>query len=290
MKRTLVTQATWAVFLAAGLLAGAGCSSQAKLKRYLDRAERYFGNERYSEAFVEYMNALRLDSTNRVAMRQIGLACFEMGDIQRAYPFLSKASELDPTNLNVRVKIGVIYLLAGQREKAREEAERVLGSSPDNLDGLVLLSDATSTVAGQKEVLKRLEACRGSLGAILRYQLALGNANLRVSQFDAAEKAYREAQRIDPKSPQPHQALGLLRRAQGDRAAAMAEYEKAAELSPPDSNARTQLAGIYLQEGRTNDAVRVLDEVARKKPDQASAQYMLAEIDFAQKRYDGYLK
>ena len=45
----------------------------------LARADRYFAGEHYHEAIIEYLNVLRIDPTNIRALRNTGLAHFELG-------------------------------------------------------------------------------------------------------------------------------------------------------------------------------------------------------------------
>src|SRR5262245_7359470 len=138
---------TWTVLLAVGLLVGAGCSRspEAQKARYLDRGDKYAAREQYREAILEYRNVLRLDPTNARATRQLGLSHNQLGEVAQAFPFLLKAQELAPDDSEVRLKLGAIYLLAGKRDEAREEANTVLTREPNNLDALALLADTSTS-------------------------------------------------------------------------------------------------------------------------------------------------
>src|SRR3990170_8240758 len=111
----------WALLLVVGLLLAAGCarSPEAKKARHLERGDRYFSRQQYREAVIEYRNVLQFEGTNTHAIRQLGLAHYQLGELGHAQRFLLKSQELEPDNATVRLKLGTMYLLARQPEKAR---------------------------------------------------------------------------------------------------------------------------------------------------------------------------
>src|SRR5882724_10521257 len=118
----------WAGLLVVGLLVVAGCSRspEAQKARHLERGDKYAAREQDKEAILEYRNVLRLDPANARAMRQLGLLHYHLGELGYAYRYLLKAQELTPNDLDVRLKLGAIYLLGGKIEEARQEAKFVL--------------------------------------------------------------------------------------------------------------------------------------------------------------------
>src|SRR5262245_54828077 len=93
----------WCVLLILGLVLAAGCarSPEAKKARHLERGDRYFQKEQYRDAIIEYRNALRIEGANATAIRQIGLAHYQLGELAQSFSYLLKAKELDPNNLDV---------------------------------------------------------------------------------------------------------------------------------------------------------------------------------------------
>src|SRR2546422_4803804 len=138
--------ARWMALLAAGLLAAACARSpEAQKARHLEHGDRYVQREQFREAIIEYRNVLRFDQNNGHAMRQLGLAHYQLGELAQAYQYLLKAQELAPHDLNVRLKLGTIYALSGKLAEARAEAELILAREPGNTDGLVLLGSVVRT-------------------------------------------------------------------------------------------------------------------------------------------------
>src|SRR3989304_10324932 len=132
----------WTLLLVIGLLVVAGCarSPEAKKARHLERGDRYFSRQQYREAVIEYRNVLQLDGKNVQATRQLALAHYQLGELGHALRYLLKSQELEPDNAAVRLKLGTMYLLGRQPEKAREQAGFVLKKEPKTPEALGLLA------------------------------------------------------------------------------------------------------------------------------------------------------
>ena len=111
---------------------GLGCarSPEAQTARYLDRGDSYLKKARYREAIIEYENALRIQRTDPRATRQLGLAHYQLGEFGQAARYLLKAEELAPDQLDVRLKLGALYILDRRWKEAQAEADYVLARDP----------------------------------------------------------------------------------------------------------------------------------------------------------------
>src|SRR3990170_7617 len=200
----------WTLLLVVGLLVAAGCarSPEAKKARHLERGDRYFSGQQYREAVIEYRNLLQLEGTNARAIRQLGLAHYQLGELGNALRYLLKSQELEPDNTGVRLKLGTIYLLGRQPEKAREQAEFVLKKDPKSLEALGLLAGAANTPRDIDAAVRRLEEARADLGDKAKFHLALGTLYVRQRNVTGAEQAFKEAVAAEPTSVDAHTALG----------------------------------------------------------------------------------
>lgn len=108
----------------------AGCSKEAKTTRLLAEAENYFKAGDYDKAKLSYLNAVQLDPQNALAFERIGEMWLDDWAPIRAGAFLAKASELDPNNVQNRVRLARSYAATGQFGDARKEALKVLEQSP----------------------------------------------------------------------------------------------------------------------------------------------------------------
>jgi tetratricopeptide (TPR) repeat protein len=284
---------TWrfaSLLLCALVLAGACARSpEARKARHLDRGDRYFLQEKYREAILEYRNALRIEGTDARATRQLGFAHYELGELGEALRYLQQAEKLEPSRTEVHLKLGHIYLLAGRTDEARAAAEAVLGRLPMNLDALILVVGAARTPEEITAVTHRLEGARSRLEHMAKFHLALAGLYLRAADVGSAERALLEAVAREPGSVDAHTALGNFYASGRDLAKAEQEYKVAANLTQPGAPARIRLADSYLSRGRREEARRILEELTREAPDYLPAWRQLASISFAEERIDDSL-
>jgi tetratricopeptide (TPR) repeat protein len=266
------------------LALGAGCSRESKRARHQERADRYFAAEDFTRAEIEYKNVLRLDRTNRVAIKRLGQIYFQRGGIPDAFQLLRVSAQLEPGDPDVHTKLGVCYLVIGSNNTARAEALKALGVDPGNEEAFLLLADAAQSPKEIQETQQQLEKLRPKSGGTAGFHLALGSLALEQQDLKAAEAAFTQALRLDPKSSGAHSAMGRLRFLQGDTAQAEQSLKAAAELAPIRSARRIKYAEFKIRNGDLAGARQVLENITKKAPDYSSAWVRLAEISLAEKK------
>jgi len=267
--------------LALAVAAGAGCSKQARLGRHLARGNRDFQKEQYDKAEIEYLLVLRAAPQNPAANRQLGLLCYTEGRLPQASFFLHKAAELEPANLDVRLKLGLIYLSAHRPKEAREAAALVLQKQPQNEEALLLLASAATTNQ-VREVAQRIEQLPPAARGRASSHLALGTLAVIQQDLAKAEAEFKAAVAADPKSSEACMALAALYLARTNRALAEPAMKKAAELAPLRSGLRLRYAGLKLGTGAQEEGKRLIEEITRKAPDYVPAWVLLAQLAFDQ--------
>src|SRR5215470_12610487 len=150
----------WASLLLVILVVTTACARtpEARKARYLESGDRYFKKEQYREAVIEYRNVLRIDPNQPHAIAQLGLAHYQLGELGQSIPFLLWARQLTPDDAEVRLKLGMIYLLARKPQEAAQEAQAILAKNPESLDALVLLADAADSPEAVTATLGRFDA------------------------------------------------------------------------------------------------------------------------------------
>src|SRR6266513_1235604 len=128
------------LILAATLIAG--CSKEGRKARLLGEADNYFKAGNYDKTKLAYLNVLRLDPKNALAFERIGAMWQEDGAPLRAGAFLAKASELDPKNVQNRIRLSRCYVDTGRFADGTKEALKVLEQAPENGEALVTLTEA----------------------------------------------------------------------------------------------------------------------------------------------------
>ena len=270
------------LFLIVTLLAG--CSKSARKSSDLARAARDFESGAYDNAKIDYLKVLQDDPNTSLAYARLGQIWFEEGAPLRAGAFLKKAEELSPDDTDNRLRLARVYQAIGALADARKEVLTVLQQSPTNGQALVALAELARTseeVTAAEQVLQKFPAKESAA-----YQLAMANLALRKKDVPAAQEAITKALTADPKSPDAHQAHGLLKLLQKDPKGAVAELKTAAELSPVRSNFQLIYAEALLQTSAADVAAAHLKKVTAQAPDFLSAWVLLGRIALAGKQYD----
>jgi tetratricopeptide (TPR) repeat protein len=260
------------------------CSKEAKKTRFLAEADNYFKAGDYDKAKVSYLNVVRLDPQNALPFERIGAMWLDDGAPLRAFPFLAKASELEPKNIQNRMRLARSYLAGGQFADAKKEALKVLEQVPDNGDAIIVLTDAARSKEDIEEAGQQLQKFPKKDN--LPFYLASANLFLRQGDLAGAENALRQALAIDPKSAAAHMAMGDLHLLQKDPKQAGEEFKKAADLAPLRSMERLKYAAFKSATGDAEEVRRISTEMTKQAPDYLPGWTLLAEVAFKEKKYD----
>jgi len=213
------------------------------------------------------------------------------GNLARAEKELTARMSRNPKAVPLHVERGWLALQSNQLPAARksfEDAARLAPDAYDPLVGLVTLDIAQrDTAAARARVAARQQQSPSDARLkILSAQVALAagqNAEaeqtLRAvvtadpSQLDAydllgriamanghLDRALSEYQALADRSPAPAGALtlvGMIREARGDRDGAQQQYERVVSLDPNAGVAANNLAWIYAEDGRLEEALKL---------------------------------
>ena len=109
----------------------------------------------------------------------------------------------------------------------------------------------------------------------------LGNALLKLKQFDPAVEAYEKAISIDPENGAFYQNLGGIYTNKGDTAQAQAMYEKSASFATDPQTAANNhynAAVVNINAGKSKQAKASLEKAVEADPTHAEARYQLGII------------
>ena len=131
----------------------------------------------------------------------------------------------EPDAYIIRTNLAIHYWDAGHHERAMEEWQRVYKQVPKFFPPVVNLG----------------------MAAVFR------------EDWPTAENYLKLAAELAPTVSDPHDWMGVLRQRQGRFDEAEKEFLHAEELSPYDMSAYTDLAHLYMQEGRLSEAVKQME-------------------------------
>ena len=261
-----------------------GCSKGAKKQRLLGEADTYFKAGNYDRAKVAYLNVIQQDPQNALAFERIGAMWQDDAAPLRAAAFLKRASELDPKNVQNRIRLARGYVAMARFADAKNEALKVLEQVPDNDDAIVTLAEAAHAKEDIEAASEQVERFPNKND--VSYHLARANLFIRKGDAMAATVAVRQALSIDPKSSAAHMAMGDLYLFQKDLKQASEEYKKAADLAPVRSVERLKYAAFKSTTGGVEETRRVATEMTKQAPDYLPGWILLAEVASKDKKYD----
>ncbi|EEF62390.1 tetratricopeptide repeat protein [Pedosphaera parvula] len=263
--------------------AAVSCTQQSHLKR----ADRYFQLEDYDHAEVEYINVIRKDPKNAHGFANLGAIYVEQGRFSRAFTFLSRARELDPTgDPGIHMKIGSLYFSAGRMKEAQEEVKYVLEKRPQDQDAPMLLADLASTsqeVEQTRQALQKLLAAGGYKPAC---EVAISTLLIKQNNLKGAEEAINRALDIDKKFGPAYLALANLHLIKNEVKEAEQALKAAADNASAHSPRRVRYALFKIQHGEMEQGKVLLKAIVQKTPDNLPAWQALAETALSEKQFD----
>jgi tetratricopeptide (TPR) repeat protein len=260
----------------------AACSRDpAKLKaRYVASGDRYVAEKKYSEAIIEYRNALTQDAKFGEARYKIGLAYEAAGDPRNALSEYVRAADLMPDHVEAQLHAGRLLLETRQYAEAKARALAVLAKEPRNIDGLTLMGNSLAGLKDYEGAISQIEEAIDTDPRRTLTYTNLGLLQLFKGNKSAAEDAFKRAVEIDPKSVSAHMSLANYYWAAGDGAQAEREIKSAFAIDPKSIGVNRALAALYLTSARAPEAEPYLknyaEAMAQVTPKLVLADYYLA--------------
>ncbi|MBI4785598.1 MAG: tetratricopeptide repeat protein [Chloroflexi bacterium] len=244
---------------------------------YVAQGNAYEKLKRLNDAASAYQKALALkdDAFTRV---YLGLVYFAQQNDDAALGEYQKALALDPQNEFALSGLGDVYARQGKWDQAAAAYQQSLARREN---------------AGLRLELARVYARQGKMdAAIAEYQkaldldpknaqarLALGDFYASASRLDDAAREYQAALSVTPNDAGAHLALANVEYKRCNISTATREANAAVSLAP-NSYYRAVLAGLYLGQGRKDDAAKLFAELRAAPPSDTLAHLLAGSYLF----------
>ena len=274
------------VLLLFPILLVVGCSSAGqKQKAFMERGDKFYAEQKYTEAIIEYLNVLQIDDNNVEACRKVASSYYSLEGFRECAKVFCTAKEYESLRPNLRLKLARCFINLGYPSEGRKELAFILDKDSQRIEALVLLADTASTPGQISDALDRLRYVNPSVDP-QEYNLAMGVLDARRGDLSTAERYLNEALKGKTQMPEAHMALGNVALAGKDFTLAEREFKAAAELTPDTSAAHVRLADFYLSRKDPKQAKKVLENIIQKYPDFSPALHRLARIALESKKFD----
>ena len=266
------------------VLAIGGCgqlSPEAKKAKHLERGQAYFEKGQFQEALIEFKNVVQIDPKDANGHYRLALTYLKIGGLpglQGAFDELTRTVELDPSHRDAQLKLGELYLLASEPAKARERADLILASAPQDKEGLILRGQSLIREKEFDQGIAELKKAIELDPKNIRVYIGLALAYMQKRDVAAAEAILQQALSVDPRSSEARLALGdffILTR-KPDRAEA--EYKHARDLEPDNEMIILKLAEYYKVAGKWPEAEVTYQQLVEKRPKDEKPVLILADF------------
>ena len=263
----------------------------------------------FDEAIKQYEAALQADALNNAVRLNLALAYYKSARPNEAIPHLKRVISSDPEAKNAYLVLGDCYLQTGQEKelvsllRPREQMfgadlafAYLVGTALLRMDDVVGGQEYVDRVFGAGESAEAhlllgiahfgqhdYRAAKTEFETALKLNPKLPTANsaygrtlMLLGEPDAAERAYRRELESNSNDFDANLQLGNLRKSAQRFAEASTYLERATEIRPTDLSARRLLGSLRLQMGENEEAVALLESVAREAPDAVEVHVQLA--------------
>ena len=278
VRRSLV-----AASFAAALVA-AGCSSpEQRIEAFTQSGEDLLAQEEYVQAGLEFRNALRIDDEHLPALRGLltvreQTAGADPDSINQTAATLNRIVELDPSDVESRVKLGKFMLLTGTMDEAVRLSDEALALAPEGAEALALSASVRARLEdfGQatERANKALEINPTQADAYIvlaAERMAANDVRAAIAHLDAGIDAGVEGDYLVLIK------LQLLEELE-DIEGATAVYERLVDLRADDVGVQRGYAQFLLRNGNTEDGRAVIEKMVADNPDDDQPVYDLISL------------
>lgn len=316
MNKTLLTSLLFGFFV----VTLAACSTpEEKAQKYYDKGMALLESDP-AKAKLEFQNALQIKRTMTAAIYGMALAAEKQADWQASYMLLNKVLNDDPNHIEATVKLGQLYLAAGEVVKATEMADKAAQLDADNLNLLVLQAsismkerkfneaiakanavltrdpnnpDALMVLAAERFTAKDIPATIGHIDKALNFNnknliMHLFKIQVLDSESDVAnvEKAFKALLEIFPDNHMVRTKLAEFYFNNNKKAEAEKELRLLVEKQPGLLEPKINLAKFLTATIDVNAGIKALEEMTAKQPDDYELSFYLIEIYQQQNKHE----
>lgn len=253
-------------------------SAQDRKTKYMTQAVEKFEEGDLDKARVGLKNVLQIDPKDVEARYLFGQIKEKQQEWRDAAGQYQAVIDNDPQHVGAHVRLGKLYLLGNNVEKAKELLNDALNIDADNIEALsleagILLKEGNIESAREK-MLTAYEKEPENLDHIImlaNIEKALGNASESKAILNRGLKSNTDS--IALRTLLAKQAID-----EGDSVKAVELFREMIKVRPEDLEIRTKLALLQTQLKRLDEAEQTLQKAIGDLPDEPKAK--LALIDF----------
>lgn len=250
------------------------------LQARLALANYYWATKRVDDAVAQLKHAQEIDVDNVSVNRILAAVFVTRGQNAEAEPYL-KAAATDDAG---RLLLGDHYVRSGRTSDGRRIFETLAAGSgsqagPAKLRLAALVKSSGDTASARQMVDEVLAKTPTDVDALVLKSRWL----LETKELDKALDTAQNAVHAHPNSAPAQMALGAVRNARGETPEALTAYKEAARVDARTPRADIEVSNIALAAGRSDEALQFARSAVAKAPNSAAAHFAVARASLALK-------
>jgi putative PEP-CTERM system TPR-repeat lipoprotein len=290
----------------------------------IQRIQRLIREKQLDEAMRAVAGLEKSEPNNPTILNLKGGIYLEKKDLANARRSFERAFELDRHSLAAAMNLAQLDLHESRTDAARARFQAILAKEKSNVQAMIGLAGVAAAARQETEYIGWLEKAAAAAPSAARPRVllvhhylqkreahkalaiarqvqsahphdadaldALGAAQLATGEIRGALATYGNLAKALPQNAIVHYRLASAQAAAGDNSAARASLEKALALAPAFHDAEMLLAAVELGAGRHAEALKIAQQIQKKRPQSASGPTLQGDILMAQKNYAAALK
>jgi putative PEP-CTERM system TPR-repeat lipoprotein len=254
--------------------------TSARASQFYEDGLRRFESKDYAGAAIQLRNSLKLNNRQLAVHVLLGRTLLANGEPVAAEVALQEALKLGANRAEVVVPLARAVAAQGRRQQLIDAPLFDRASLPDATKAELLLEVAAAhaDLGRVREALKAIDESRGLAPQSIASWLTEVPIRIKSRQFTEALAAVDQALARDPRSADAHYLKGSVQHVRGQLAEATALYTQALRLDPIHAESLLARAGIAVDQRRDADALRDIQAVLQRRPDEPRAVYMSAVL------------
>ncbi len=264
------------VGLVATLVACGGAEDRKTV--YMKKGQEFYEQGNYEKARLEFQNVLQIDPKDVEARFHLAESLEKLENWQGAASHYLAVMGEKPDHRGALLNMGRLFLLSNNNDKARENADKILAKSPEDVEGLTLMAAVEAKSGDRVKAMETIERAlkqdkQNAEGASLKASLLLldGKADEAVAILNDAIAAHPEEVALSINLARVYASVG-----KHDEAAIA--FAKVIDKKPDVLAYRSAYARFLIGLKRNDEAEKVLKDAITKFPNEQAAK--LAYIEF----------
>jgi tetratricopeptide (TPR) repeat protein len=226
-------------------------------------------------AVSHFERSLTVIASQPDALREYGICLVRLKRSEDAGKVFRQMVSANPSDRAARYSLASVEMMGGHFQEGLD-CLQPLGAS--DAEGLALTSTAYEALG---DTPKAVEALRQAIVLSPRnvaYYLSFANLSFAHKSYEAGLQMLNAGLQLSPESPQLRLARGILAVQTGQIDQADADFAAAERLDPHQPGTADARVLQSLQQNNLEEAVRVVRDEMKSRPDDAFLYYLLAEV------------